>query len=159
MKHVFVFCALFVCYYVFSGMNSPFFIIGGAISAAIAVVVAHRSAFFEFLPLPNWRFLGYCWWLVAEIVKSSLQVLRQIWTKNGAVEAQFVTIKFMSSQPNLYDAEVAVLGNSITLTPGTVTVQTSSDKREILVHSLTAAGAKDLQNGAMVGRVKRIWGQ
>jgi multicomponent Na+:H+ antiporter subunit E len=45
----------------------------------------------------------------------------------------------------------ALLGNSITLTPGTLTLNVNEGR--ILVHSLTLAGAQELKRGEMRRRV------
>ena len=46
--------------------------------------------------------------------------------------------------------------NSITLTPGTITVEVSAN--EMLVHALTAAGAEGVLSGDMDRRVTRFEG-
>ena len=51
---------------------------------------------------------------------------------------------------------VATYINSITLTPGTITVDVDAD--EIIVHALTVAAAEDLQTGAMHERIQRLEG-
>jgi multicomponent Na+:H+ antiporter subunit E len=51
---------------------------------------------------------------------------------------------------------VAAYANSITLTPGTITVGVSG--RELTVHALVRDGALDLEAGAMDARVRRFEG-
>jgi len=52
---------------------------------------------------------------------------------------------------------VAIYANSITLTPGTVTVQIDSDKRELMVHQLSAGAEESLRD--MHNRVARVEGE
>jgi len=52
---------------------------------------------------------------------------------------------------------IAVYANSITLTPGTATVE--AGEREFLVHALTASAAADLEGGEMHRRVRRLEGR
>jgi multicomponent Na+:H+ antiporter subunit E len=47
--------------------------------------------------------------------------------------------------------------NSITLTPGTISVEVGPD--EFLVHALTSAAAEGVRSGDMDRRVKRFEGQ
>jgi multicomponent Na+:H+ antiporter subunit E len=51
---------------------------------------------------------------------------------------------------------VVTYANSITLTPGTITV--ALDGHELTVHALTRDGALDLETGAMDRRVTRFEG-
>ncbi|MEE8130099.1 MAG: Na+/H+ antiporter subunit E, partial [Vicinamibacterales bacterium] len=48
------------------------------------------------------------------------------------------------------------LANSITLTPGTVTLDVNGD--EFLVHALTEASARDLERGTMPDKVSQLYG-
>jgi multicomponent Na+:H+ antiporter subunit E len=52
---------------------------------------------------------------------------------------------------------LTTLGNSITLTPGTVTLDVEG--AELVVHALTAEAGADLLEGRMVRRVARVFGQ
>jgi multicomponent Na+:H+ antiporter subunit E len=53
------------------------------------------------------------------------------------------------------DSELVVLGNSITLTPGTITVEIAPG--ELVVHAIDAAASEDLLGGALERRVSRIF--
>jgi multicomponent Na+:H+ antiporter subunit E len=52
---------------------------------------------------------------------------------------------------------IALLANSITLTPGTVTVMANKEG-EFIVHAIAKAPAESLLSGAMQSRVKKIEG-
>ncbi len=54
----------------------------------------------------------------------------------------------------LSPVDLAVLGNSITLTPGTLTLDAYEGR--LLVHALTADGAAALQGGEMLRRVAAL---
>jgi multicomponent Na+:H+ antiporter subunit E len=53
-------------------------------------------------------------------------------------------------------AGLATYGNSITLTPGTLTV--GLEDTELVVHALTLEGALDLESGRMDRRISRFEG-
>ena len=53
---------------------------------------------------------------------------------------------------NLSELGVSIYANSITLTPGTISVETKKDK--ILVHYLEQNGYKDLLSGRMKKKLK-----
>ncbi len=60
---------------------------------------------------------------------------------------------------NEYKTELGMvtLANSITLTPGTVTINV--DKDEFIVHAITEDYAKALKSGEMQARIKKIEGE
>jgi multicomponent Na+:H+ antiporter subunit E len=53
-------------------------------------------------------------------------------------------------------AGIATYANSITLTPGTITVGVNG--KELVIHALTVGGALDLEEGGMDRRVSRFEG-
>lgn len=52
------------------------------------------------------------------------------------------------------DGELFVLGNSITLTPGTITIEVAPG--ELLVHAIDAHSQHDLSRGLLEERVSRL---
>jgi multicomponent Na+:H+ antiporter subunit E len=93
---------------------------------------------------------GYLVWLLKEIVKSNLQVVRCIWQKKPAISPTVFTVK-VSQQTDLCKMLYA---NSITMTPGTVTLEVRGDEFE--VHALTRNAAEGLQSGEMDRRVRSL---
>lgn len=87
-------------------------------------------------------FLYYISVLIAEIVKSSLQVMRLILSDREIAEPVIVTHK----TPLKTKFGRVILANSITLTPGTFTIILEGD--ELLIHCLDeemAEGLKDMR--------------
>jgi len=74
----------------------------------------------------------YLVWLGKEIVKANVQVFKAVLSPDMEVSPTMVKVP---STPKT-DIGKTMFGNSITLTPGTVTVEMSED--EILVHALLA---------------------
>ena len=64
-------------------------------------------------------------------------------------------IRVKTSQTS--DLGKVIYANSITLTPGTISVEVAND--EILVHALSKGGAEDLLTGKMDRRVTRMVGE
>jgi multicomponent Na+:H+ antiporter subunit E len=62
-------------------------------------------------------------------------------------------VRFKSRQPG--DLARVILGNSITLTPGTQTIMIDGD--EYLVHALTPTTAEGLLGGTMQTKVARLF--
>ena len=96
--------------------------------------------FYKKLPI----FCKYVWRLLKEVGKANLAVCRLILTRKEVVEPVLVKI-----HTNL-KSEVArvMLANSITLTPGTITV--SLRDQELLVHCLDKSLAEGMENSDFV---------
>ena len=98
-----------------------------------------------------WALLAYLPWLGWEILLGSIQVAYLVLHPRMPVEP--CLIYFRVNLPNL--AARVILGNSITLTPGTVTIRIRGD--EFVVHALTRESAESLVHGTMPRRVSRIF--
>ncbi|PLW82795.1 hypothetical protein CWI75_09515 [Kineobactrum sediminis] len=102
----------------------------------------------------NWRLayrLPHYWlWLLGQMVVSNIQVLRLVLGPRSALSPVLVEVDAQASNK----FALALLGNSITLTPGTLTIDIDDNK--ITAHCLTAAAAQSLQAGAMSRRVARV---
>lgn len=103
------------------------------------------------MTLPWWRFIGYLPWLLLQIWNSSVQVAVQVLKPSMPISPEMVRIKVD------LPGEVAylTLANSITLTPGTVTVDRDGD--ELLIHALSKPAAEGLLEGDMQERVARVF--
>ncbi len=97
------------------------------------------------------RFVAYCGWLLGQIVLSALHVAAVVLTPRMPVSPRVV--RFRSDQPN--DVARMLLACSITLTPGTLTVEVDAD--EFTVHALTGATARGLLDGTMQAKVARLF--
>lgn len=90
------------------------------------------------------RVLQYIAILFIEIVKSSIQVLKFIFAKEIEIEPQMVVFKVPIKNEFLR----TILANSITLTPGTITVNVEGDK--FYVHALDYTLAQDMDKSIFV---------
>lgn len=138
-----------------SGFFEPFLMTAGAASAMAVVALARRMYLVDHEGHPihlGWRSLSYWPWLFVEIAKSAWDVTRVILNPRLAVSPTLVRVK--TSQKTTVG--VVTYANSITLTPGTISVDVG--RGEILVHALTREGAAGLQSGEMDRRVTRFEG-
>lgn len=144
---------LIAAWVLWSGMFKPLLLGLGAFSCALAGYIAVRMGYFEsrvFALRFNLRVFTFWGWLLKEIVLSSLQVARIVLARKLQVSTQVVSIDASQLTP----VDQAILGNSITLTPGTLTLDASDGR--LLVHALTAEGAQALRDGEMLRRVAAI---
>ncbi len=136
-----------------SGIYKPLLIGFGVFSCLLAVYLAARMDYFnnETYALHfGWRLIKYWMWLGVEIIKSSIEVARIVLHPKLPISPIVVDIKPTAEQP----AFQVILANSITLTPGTLSLDVYNGV--IKVHALTEAGAADLMSGEMDRRVARL---
>ena len=96
------------------------------------------------------RVLFYIPWLIWQIVVASLQVAEAVLNPKMPIDPALLVFK--TKLPGT-SAKV-ILGNSITLTPGTISM--SVDGNIIKVHALTQEGAAELQAGEMNRRINSL---
>lgn len=97
------------------------------------------------------RFLLYIPWLVYQIIISAIQVARIILTPSLPIETTM--IRFKANLPGAHAK--MILGNSITLTPGTLTVEIDGD--EFLVHAIAPGAYKGIVDDTMPQQVLRLF--
>ena len=99
------------------------------------------------------RVLLYWPWLIMEIVKSAWQVSKIILDPKLPISPTLVRFKPTQST----DVGLVIHAQSITLTPGTITIEAGPD--EFLVHGLTRAGAHGVVDSDMDRRVSACEGR
>lgn len=99
------------------------------------------------------RILLYLPWLAWQMLLSSWQVARAILAPDMRRKISPNLVTFRSGQP--HTVARVILGNSITLTPGTLTLDIEGD--DYLVHSLTDQTARSLLDGTMQRKVAAMF--
>jgi multicomponent Na+:H+ antiporter subunit E len=92
----------------------------------------------------------YFVWLFKEVVLSNIAVARTIWQFGKPIAPVVITV--IAHQKT--DLGKVIYANSITLTPGTVSMDLQGDR--ILVHALARDTAESLVEGEMDRRVCRV---
>lgn len=137
-----------------SGMFYPLLLGLGALSVGLTVWLMRRVGVIDGASYPvimlSPRLPGYLFWLTGEIIKANLDVVRYIWSPRRTISPTVVHVQ--ASQKT--DAAIALYANSITMTPGTVTLNIKDNIFE--VHALTQSGAEELLAGEMNNRVRRL---
>ncbi len=94
----------------------------------------------------------YYLWLIKEVVVSNIAVARSVWLGANSISPNVVTVTAHQKT----DLGKVIYANSITLTPGTVSIDLQGD--QITVHALTRETAASLLEGEMDRRVCRVEG-
>jgi len=146
---------LFVLWVLLSGFFVPLLLSLGAASVVLVVLIAHRMDVIDHEGHPvnlTWRALFYGPWLIKEILVANLDVARTILKRDMPLKAQVLDIK--GSQKS--ELGHVIYGNSITLTPGTITILL--EKGALKIHALTEMAATGLLGGDMDRRVTAMEG-
>jgi multicomponent Na+:H+ antiporter subunit E len=144
---------LFAFWLLLSGLYTPFLVGAGLASAVAVALFARRMEILDREGHPihvALAALAYWPWLLKEVARSGWQVSRIILDPKLPVSPTFV--RFRPSQRTAVG--LATHANSITLTPGTITVEAGAD--EFLVHALTREGAQGVVGSEMDRRVCRL---
>lgn len=123
----------------FSGLMEPLILTLGVISIALSVILAGRLGIIDREASPYHRmfaFIRYAPWLMKEIVKANWTVLKAILSPDLDIHPTLVKVRTTCKS----DLAKVIFANSITLTPGTVTLRVDDDF--MLVHGLYEAGAQ-----------------
>jgi multicomponent Na+:H+ antiporter subunit E len=147
VRHISLILALGAFWLLLSGYFTPFLLAMGAASALLVtwytdrrMNVLDREGHPVHLSL---NALTYWPWLIREITTAAWDVTRVILHPRLPISPCLIRVP--TSQ--VTDVGQVIYANSITLTPGTISVEVDDDS--ILVHALTQAGAEGLKTGDM----------
>ena len=148
-----MFIALLVLWLVFGGVSPTSFVLGAAVSALITAFAVKFMGYSSARTLAGLRKTGralaYALLLIKEIVLANLAVIKLIYR---AAEPQPVLVRFNAGMKT--DAARVLLANSITLTPGTITVELEGDG--LWVHALDRSLAEGIEDCAFAVKAREL---
>lgn len=148
---------LFAFWLLLSGHYTPFLVAAGFGCVLAVVALARRMNVINHEGHPAHlaprALLGYWPWLIREILKSGWAVTRI--TLDPRLPISPTLVRFRPTQKT--DVGLTTHANSITLTPGTISVEVG--RNELLVHALAEEGAEGIRGGDMDRRVTRFEGR
>ena len=134
---------LFLLWLLLSGRYEPLFITLGLFSAVAIACLHARQRRSPNPTIPFFRFMFYLPWLFYRILLSNLHTACLILDPRLPIAPRIIRYRTKLRHP----AAVALLGNSVTLTPGTVT--TEINPPDLVIHALDEASAEDLTTGRL----------
>lgn len=156
MLHVLALSAMLSGFWlVNSGHYTPLFLFFMVVSVLFVVILCHIMDVVDGESQPlNLTFTIplYYLWLIKEVVVSNIAVARIVWQGVDAISPNVVTVTAHQKT----DLGKVIYANSITLTPGTVSIDLQGD--QITVHALTRETAANLLEGEMDRRICRVEG-
>ncbi|MGD9332817.1 MAG: Na+/H+ antiporter subunit E [Desulfobacterales bacterium] len=158
LPYIFTFCVCMLTWLVLSGKFDFFHIALGVVSSAIVTATSGdmllKAQRIGGLP-GNWlKFVSYIPWLLIEIFRANMHVMRLVFHPRMMELIDPHMVRFESK----LDDEMArfIFANSITLTPGTITVYVSIWGK-YTVHAIDRTSGQGLP-GEMEDRVGAIFG-
>jgi len=148
-----LFALLITAWLLWSGQVKPLLLGLGAFSCLLIAYLTRRMGYIDnevFALRFGLRLLSFWAWLAKEIVRSSIEVARLVLDPRLPISPRTVEIKANANHP----VDQAILGNSITLTPGTLTLDVH--RGVLKVHCLTQNDADAIISGEMDRRVAAL---
>lgn len=150
-----IFTFLFLFWLILNASITLEIVIFGAIFSALVTMFSYKvTRVSPSLEKKAFKKIGliikYLLILVVEIVKANIDVIKLVLSRNPELSPTLKTIKVdLKSRVSL-----VALANSITLTPGTITV--SMNKNELLIHALTKENSEGMEESVFVTQLKEM---
>jgi len=152
-----------VLWFIMSGKTEPKFLILGCLSSLLVAGICVRTLAIKgaksgndyyLLKVNPFKFIIYLIWLIVQIIKSAIYVSRVTLFRTSEVQPSIAWFKADYDDPSAR----AVLANSITLTPGTITIDITQDGI-YSVHALTKEVRDGVLDGSMQAKVAWLYGE
>lgn len=159
MLHFLMFLLMMLLWVLMSGKFDAFHLTLGVISSSIVAWISTDLLFLEkgksvgARLVEAWRFVLYACWLVWQIVLANFHVIYLSLSPKPIKET--LSPHIFSFKTTLQtDFARFVLANSITLTPGTVTIRIHEDV--FYIHAITEKAAGDLESESISEMERRV---
>lgn len=136
-----------------SGLFEPFLLAGALFSVILVVYIANRMDVVDQEGLPvqlGFGLVTYLPWLLLEIIKANLAVAKVVVDPRLPISP--TVVRFHGLQKT--DLGRFIFANSITITPGTITI--AVDGEELEVHALVADMVDGMEEGPMNRKIARL---
>ena len=154
---------LFAFWMVLSGRTETKFVVYGILTAVVTTWVTY-----PLLLVPNKdgskkyyvfgfsvpKMIMYFFWLMWQLVLANIDVLLATTGQELNIDPKVVRFRFRADNP----MSSVILANSITLTPGTVTMNVTDDG-VYEIHALTVGAAAGVLDGGMQKKVADLYGE
>ena len=151
------FFILFLFWYLLSGKNIVLLLLLGVVISMLITTYQQKLKILDDESLPIAilpRAIIYWIWLYKEILLSSIFVSKLILKFPLNVSPKYFKIK--SNQKTAMGFNI--YANSITMTPGTISVVTNNAEKEIQIHAISEETKSGLESGVMDEKIKKLMG-
>lgn len=157
-KNVCLFILLLLFWLVLSPKLTLEAILVGSIVSCLVVLYSQDIVFEEKeMPLYSFKklksFIVFIGHLLVEIVKANIDVALIVLNPTMPIQPAFIKVPMMLKN----DVNKVIYANSVTLTPGTLTVDVKED--EFIIHALTDSAAEGMVNSIIEQYVCKLEGE
>ena len=156
MPALYLFLLLGVFWALLSGQfHNSFLLTAGVLCITFIVWMSRRMGILDDEGVPARfypRALAYLPWLAWQVVLSNWDVFKRVWSPQLPIDPRMTRISYSTRHPFV----TTTYANSITLTPGTVTVLV--DDTHMLIHCIAQEAEEGLVSGDMERHCKRLEG-
>ena len=119
------------------------FVVGFAISFSALWLIGSKGevTFIAYIPR-FFRFVGLLFFFLWELLLANLRVAREVLTPGYQMRSAIVAIPLDAES----DLEITVLANLITLTPGTLSLDVSTDRKILYIHAMHVHDVEKFRN-------------
>ncbi len=157
MSFALTFLIMLAFWILLSGQFHFILLVSGVVSSLFVAYISHDlllgNVDIRSVIIKTFRLFKYLPWLFWQIVVANFDLVYRTLHPGMKIDPQ--VIKFSTDLKT--NKGIAILANSITLTPGTVTVVANKDG-EFIVHAIAKGPADGLLSGQMQAKVKEIEG-
>ncbi len=151
---IFLALGLWAVWWLLSGLTIPLIVAFGVLSVLVTVWISRRLDIVDDEAVPLWanpaRAVTYCVWLAWQVVLAAWDVTKIVWSPSMPLDPRMMT----TSPTQTTNGGRVVHANSITLTPGTVTVL--ANRRSFLIHALDQDAQEGVEAGDMDAKVRGL---
>ena len=146
---ILIFLAIF--WFAFSGQEGGFFVSAGIFSCLFALFISVRLGLPNKL-VHNRNIFKYIIWLLGQVALSGMHVTKLVWARKPELSPQFLRLNSASEKEVFY----AMYANSITMTPGTVTLLIDEKNKLLHAHAITTQVADEIKSGVMAKKIEEV---
>ncbi len=127
------------------------FIFGFAVSFFILWIISSKDGddkYFKLIP----KLISFFFFFLWEVIVANIQVAYEVMTIKHNMKPGIVKVP-LDAETNL---EITLLANLITLTPGTLSLDVSDDKKVLYIHTMYVHDREDFIRGIKNGFERRL---
>jgi multicomponent Na+:H+ antiporter subunit E len=129
------------------------FVLGFAISSlALWLISSPADVTFIVYIIRFFRFIGFFFFFLWELLVANLRVAYEVLTPRYQMRAAIIAIPLDAQS----DLEITVLANLITLTPGTLSLDVSPDRKTLYIHAMHVHDVEKFRNDIKVRLERRV---
>lgn len=129
------------------------FVLGFAISSlALWLISSPADVTFIVYIIRFFRFIGFFFFFLWELLVANLRVAYEVLTPRYQMRAAIIAIPLDANS----DLEITVLANLITLTPGTLSLDVSADRKILYIHAMHVHDVEKFRKEIKVRLERRV---